>query len=99
LDGNDGFATQQYEAERTLLFALFVCFPFHAQAAKLFTIAEHHVHVLVEGHKLADQHTAVVDRNAHAVVDVLHDFAVLGHATAHGSHLDGGRGRLSRPKK
>ena len=100
MNGNNSFAAQQNEAKRALLFALFVGLPFHAQAAKFLTVTEDHVHVLIESHELADKHAPVVNGDAHAVIDVLHDLAVLGHAAAHGCHLGGvGAGSLDLKNK
>ena len=51
---------------RILLRTLFAL-PGHL--AELFAVAEDEVHVLIEGHELADKHAAVLDGDAHAIVD------------------------------
>lgn len=92
LDGHrhDLLAAEEDEAEGPAVLALLVGFGGgirvrvrgflrRGQLSKLLAVAEDEVHVAVEGHELPDELAAVLDRDAHAVVDVLEHLGSLRH--------------------
>ena len=84
---NHLFTSEQHEAQTALLELVGFGEVRHVLLAgssallfdgtELLAIAEHEVHVLVEGHEGAHQRAAVLDCDAHAVVDVTQHLALL----------------------
>jgi hypothetical protein len=78
--GDDLLAAEQEEAERAALLAVAgggLGGLGGREAAELLAVAEDEVHVAVEGHELAHELAAVLDRHAHAVVDELEHLGAL----------------------
>lgn len=69
--GDDLFAAEEDEAKRSAVFALFLGSLRRRKLPELFTVAENEIHVAVKGHELADQLTAILDRDSHPIIDVL----------------------------
>lgn len=82
--GDDLLAAEEDEAEGPAVLPLLAglgigVFLGRGELAELLAVAEDKVHVTVEGHEAAHQLAAVLDRDAHAVVDVLEHLRTLRH--------------------
>jgi hypothetical protein len=77
--GDDLLATEENETESAAVLAVGRGLGLRGrEAAELLAVAEDEVHVAVEGHELADQLSAVLDGDAHPVVDILEHLRALG---------------------
>ena len=66
--GDDGLPAHEHQAQRALLLALLLL-ALGRDLPELLAVGEDEVHELVKRHELADEHAAVLDGDAHAVVD------------------------------
>lgn len=78
--GDDLFATEEDKAKCAALLALVteVLLGDGREAAELLAVANDEVHVAIEGHELPDELAAILDGDAHTVVDVLEHLRSLG---------------------
>lgn len=96
--GYDLLAAEENEAERATVLSLLrraTAGLFGAlgggELAEFLAVSENEVHVAIEGHELADEHTAVLDGDAHAIVDVLEHLRSLRHRHGGGDPSKGGK--------
>lgn len=84
-EGNYALASEQHQTERTLFLPWFfragrrtlLCL--RSDAPKLLAVAQHEIHVLIEGQKVTDEDTTLRSRHPHAIIHVLGDLPTLLH--------------------
>jgi hypothetical protein len=65
------FSSQQNEAESPFLLSFWCFASFWSNAAEFFTVTQNKVHVFVKCHESADKNPAILQSDAHPIVQML----------------------------
>jgi hypothetical protein len=77
VERNDALSPNQDQTENSLLLSLLLALALGRDLSVLLAIAEHEVHVFVEGHEFAHQRPSIFDSNFHTIVDELEHLTAL----------------------